>query len=403
MAHSGHINRLDGFEDVPAGMMRSFTIGQIHGVDVKVHPTFALVLLWVVYEWGGRSGGFAAVVFGLVLVGLVFGCVVLHELGHAIMAQHFGIRVHDITLVPIGGVARIEQNPTTPASEILIALAGPAVNVAIAMALLPIIALLGVARGFDSFGVYLTDPTIAAPAGLLIYLLATNVMLVLFNLLPAFPLDGGRVLRASLLRYTDRERATAIAVMIAQVIAVTLAGLGVWYKDFGLPVIAVFILVGAWAESRAVRVEAAMHRLRVGQFALWDHGGLPPDQSLSRALTGGPRDQVVTDGGKVVGMLWRHTLLHGLNGGAGSRQVADLMDTDVPIVDIDESLYAVQRLMNDMNRWAIAVTEDGVYRGIFTAERFAHIYRQLTSPAEARTATPGVVGTVHAALRALMR
>ncbi len=383
--------------------MRSFTIGQIQGIDVKVHPTFALVLLWVVYEWGGQSGGVAAVAFGLVLVALVFGCVVLHELGHAVMAMHFGIRVHDITLVPIGGVARIEHNPTTRSSEILIALAGPAVNVAITMALLPLIMLVGVSRGFDSFGVYFTDPTITAPGGLLIYLLGTNILLVLFNLLPAFPLDGGRVLRASMLGYTDRERATAIAVVVAQVMAVGLAGLGVWMKDFGLPVIAVFILVGAWAENRAVRVEAAMHRLRVGQFALWDHGGLPSDQSLNRALTGGPRDQVVTEGGQVVGMLWRHTLLHGLNGGAGTRRVADLMDPDVPTVDVNESLYAVQRLMNDMNRWAIAVTEDGVYRGIFTAERFAHIYRQLTGPGEARVATPGVVGTVHAALRGLMR
>lgn len=383
--------------------MRSFTVGQIQGIDVKVHPTFAFVPLWVIYEWGGREGGLAAVAFGLVLVGLIFGCVVLHELGHAVMAQHFGIRVHDITLVPIGGVARIEQNPTTRASEILIALAGPAVNVAIAIALLPLLVLLWVVRGVDSLGEYLTEPTITAPGGLLFYLLATNLMLVLFNLLPAFPLDGGRVLRASLLTFTDRERATAIAVVIAQVMAVALAGIGVWLMDFGLPVIAVFILVGAWAENRAVRIEAAMHRLRVGQFALWDHGGLPPDQPLNRALIGGPRDQVVTDGGRVVGMLWRHTLLHGLNGGAGSRRVADLMDPDVPIVDSNDSLYAVQRLMNDVNRWAIAVTENGVYRGIFTAERFAHIYRQLTTPAESRSAAPGLVGTVHAALRGLIR
>lgn len=384
-------------------MMRSYTVGQIHGIDVKVHPTFALVLLWVVYEWGGRSGGLGTIAFGLILVALVFGCVVLHELGHAVMAQHFGIRVHDITLVPIGGVARIEQNPTSSSSEILIALAGPAVNIAIAVALAPAVILVGLVRGFASFGSYLSEPTIAAPGGLLLYLVATNVMLVLFNLLPAFPLDGGRVLRASLLRYVDRERATAIAVVVAQVMAVGFAAAGVWLKDFGLPVIAVFILVGAWAESRAVRVEAAMHRLRVGQFALWDHGGVPPDLSINRALTGGPRDQVVTEDGRVVGMLWRHTLLHGLNGGAGGRRVADLMDTQIPIVDINESLYVVQRQMNEMNRWAIAVTEDGVYRGIFTAERFAHIYRQLTSPPEARIASAGFVGSLHAALRALIR
>lgn len=383
-------------------MMRSLTVGQIHGIDVKVHPTFGLVLLWVVYEWGGKTGGLGAVAFGLVLMTLVFACVVLHELGHAVMAQHFNIRVHDITLVPIGGVARIEQNPTVPASEILIAVAGPAVNVAIAVALAPVVILVGLVGGFDVLGTYLVEPTLAAPAGLLIYLLAMNIMLVLFNLLPAFPLDGGRVLRATLLRYTDRERATSIAVVIAQVMALLLAAVGVWLKDFGLPVIAVFILVGAWAESRAVRVEMAMHRLRVGQFALWDHGGVSPAQPLTRALTGGPRDQVVTQSGKVIGMLWRHTLLHALNGG-GDRRVGDIMDTGIPIVDVNDSLFVVQQRMNELNRWAIAVTEDGLYRGIFTAERFAHIYRQLTNPPETRIATAGFVGSVHAVLRAWIR
>jgi len=383
-------------------MMRSLTVGQIHGIDVKVHPTFGLVLLWVVYEWGGKTGGLGAVAFGLVLMTLVFACVVLHELGHAVMAQHFNIRVHDITLVPIGGVARIEQNPTVPASEILIAVAGPAVNVAIAVALAPVVILVGLVGGFDVLGTYLVEPTLAAPAGLLIYLLAMNIMLVLFNLLPAFPLDGGRVLRATLLRYTDRERATSIAVVIAQVMALLLAAVGVWLKDFGLPVIAVFILVGAWAESRAVRVEMAMHRLRVGQFALWDHGGVSPAQPLTRALTGGPRDQVVTQSGKVIGMLWRHTLLHALNGG-GDRRVGDIMDTEIPIVDVNDSLFVVQQRMNELNRWAIAVTEDGLYRGIFTAERFAHIYRQLTNPPETRIATAGFVGSVHAVLRAWIR
>ncbi len=384
-------------------MMRSFTVGQIQGIDVKVHPTFALVLVWVIWAWGNRSGGVATILFGLVLVGLVFACVLLHEFGHAAMAQHFGIKVHDITLVPIGGIARIEHNPSTSSSEILIALAGPAVNVAIAAALAPVLVLIGLVQGVDTFGTYLEEPSVAAPGGLILYLFATNLMLVLFNLLPAFPLDGGRVFRAALLGRFDRARATGIAVVVAQILAVGLAAAGVWLGDFGLPVIAIFVFVGAWAENRAVRVEAAMHRLRVGPFALWDYGGISHDQTLNRALTGGPRDQVVTDGGEVVGMLWRQTLLQGLNGGAGSRKVADIMDVDVPVVDVSVSLYEVQRLMRDLNRWAIAVTEDGVYRGIFTAERFAHIYRQLTNPPDTRTAAAGFVGSIHSTLRAILR
>lgn len=383
--------------------MRSFNVGQIHGIDLKVHPTFALVLVWVIYEWGGRSGGLGALAFGLVLVGLVFACVVLHELGHAVMAQHYGVRVHDITLVPIGGVARIEQVPSRPLSEVLIAVAGPAVNVAIAVMLAPFVVLLGLFRGFDAIGEYLSEPTITAPGGLLVYLLATNVMLVLFNLLPAFPLDGGRVLRAGLSHYLDRERATSIAVITGQVMALLFAVAGVWLRDFGLPMIAIFIVVGAWAENRAVRLEAAMRRLKVGQFALWDHGGISPAQPLTLALTGGPRDQVVTEGGRVLGMLWRHTLLHGLNGGAGDRQVGEIMDTSIPAADVNDSLFDVQQQMNDLNRWAIPVTEDGFYRGIFTAERFAHVYRQLTQPSQGRVAPVGLVGSIQSMLRAWIR
>ena len=146
------------------------------------------------------------------------------------MAQHFGIKVHDITLVPIGGIARIEQNPTTGSSEILIALAGPAVNVGIAAALAPILVLIGLVQGADTFGTYLEEPSVTAPGGLILYLFATNIVLVLFNLLPAFPLDGGRVFRAALLSRFDRARATSIAVVVAQVMAVGLAAAGVWLK-----------------------------------------------------------------------------------------------------------------------------------------------------------------------------
>jgi Zn-dependent protease len=385
-------------------MVRSFNVGRIRGIDIKVHPTFALIFFWVLYQWGG-VGGAETILFGLVLMGLVFGCVVLHELGHALMAQHYGVRVFDITLLPIGGVARVEVVPSRPMAEVLISLAGPAVNVAIVVALLPPLLLLGVLRGFSVYGDYLADPTILAPGGLLVYLTLTNILLVIFNLLPAFPMDGGRLLRAGLAHAIGRERATRIAVLVGQALAVALAVLGLWIGDYGLPLVAIFVIVAAWAEGRAVRVESAMRRLRVGQFALWDHGGIAPSQPLTMALTGGPRDQVVTDGGRVVGMLWRQSLLTGLNGGAGDRRVADVMDSDVPTADVDDSLYDVQQRMSRLNRWALPVTEGGHYRGIFTADRFLHVYRQLSAPpfrSRAATAT-GLAGTLAAALRTLAR
>src|SRR5688572_3515029 len=215
-------------------MVRSFNVGRIRGIDINVHPTFALIFIWVMYQWGG-VGGFGTVLFGLVLMALVFGCVVLHELGHALMAQQFGVRVIDITLLPIGGVARVEMVPARPRTEVLIALAGPAVNVAIAVALLPPLLLLGVVQGFAVFGDHLATPTILEPGGLLLYLVLTNVLLVVFNLLPAFPMDGGRLLRAGLSHYVGRERATRVAVWIGQGLAIALAVVGLLVGDYGLP------------------------------------------------------------------------------------------------------------------------------------------------------------------------
>ena len=383
-------------------MVRSRTIGRIRGIDINVHPTFALVLLWVFFQWGrGSSGGPGAMLFGLVLLGLVFGCVVLHELGHSFMALQHGIRVHDITLWPMGGVARIEQVPARPRAEVLIALAGPAVNVAIAVALLPPLALFGLVSGFRSPGDYLLYVTEhVSPGALLVYLFFVNVVLLLFNLLPAFPMDGGRVLRALLSKVIGRENGTRVAVIVGQVLALALIVVGLWHREYSLPLIGVFVIFTAHVEGRAVKVESAMRRLRVGQFALWDMGGIAPHHPLTYALRGGPRDVAVTEDGRVVGMLWRNQVLHGLNGGAGSRTVADVMDSNVVTADIDDSVYDVQQRMNQLNRWAIPVTEDGQYRGIFTADRFVHVYRQLSSsPLTVRT-PQGLTNTVTDVIRA---
>jgi Zn-dependent protease len=382
-------------------MVRSLTLGRIRGIDVKVHPTFAFVLLWIVYHWGlSEGGGFGSVVYGTVLLFCVFSFVLLHEFGHSVMAQHYGIRVRDITLVPFGGIARVEQIPKRPLSEALIAIAGPAINVAIAVALLPALALVGVIRGFNSPADFLTDLDRLAPAGLLVYLFLTNIMIVLFNLLPAFPMDGGRLVRAGLSAVIGRERATRIAVILGLVAAIGIAALGFWWHDYVLPLIAVFVVVAGYAEGRGVRLEEAMSRLRVGQFAVWDRGGVSADDPLTYALSGGPRDVAVTEGGRVVGMVWRQQLLYVLHGGAGNRTVGDVMDRDVVTVDVDDSVYDVQQEMQRLNCWAVPVTEDGQYRGIFTADRFIHVYRYLNAQAPDRRRLVEFAGAVSDLFRA---
>jgi Zn-dependent protease len=362
-------------------MTRSLTVARIHDIDVRLHPTIALVFLWVVIDWRrlGAGQGAVAVVFTLLLVLLMFGCVLVHEFGHAFMARQHGVRVHDVSLSAVGGVARMEQLPGESRAEMLIALAGPAANLALVTALTPIVLFIGVVSGFASLEDYALTVFSPSLAGLFTTLLYANVLIILFNMLPAFPMDGGRVFRAALSPVVGRDAATRVAVVVGEVFAATLLVFSLFViQSIILALLALFIMVVAYAEDRAVRVESAMRRLRVGQFALWDMGGIAPDQPLANALRGGPRDIAVTENGRVVGMLWRNSLLSELGKTASGRTVADVMERTPPTVDVDLPLYDVQRLMSEEDRSAVPVTEAGMYRGVFTRDRFLHVYRQVT-------------------------
>lgn len=359
-------------------MIRTFRVGRILGVDVNVHPTFALIFLFAFLEWGiGEDGGLVPFLLGCILVVLVFLSVLAHELGHCLMARQFGIQVLDITLWPFSGVARIEQMPASPRNELLIALAGPGVNLGIFMLLLPPVLLIAVLAGGDTLFPSSGLPGALEPASMLAAVAIINLALMIFNLLPAFPLDGGRMLRAAMTSSFGRPNATSVATRLGIAIAIVMIVVGIWQRDVLFPMFGVFIIFAAQAEARMVRVEDQMRRLKVGQFSLWDMGGISPSDPLTFALRGGPRDLVVTENGHVVGMLWRSQLLDGLQGGVAGRTVADVMDRSVYVADVDDSVYDVQQHMNRTQRWAIPVTEEGSYRGIFTAERFVSLYRQI--------------------------
>jgi Zn-dependent protease len=386
--------------------LHSLTVGHIGNIQIKLHPTLALIVLWVLIDHGGYGVGGAAgsLLFSLTFVALVFGCVLLHELGHAFMAMSYGVRVRDVTLSVIGGVARLDYFPARPRTEVMIALAGPAVNIAIMVALAPFLALYAVVQGVAwprGFAELLLEPSFG---GLLASLFMANVMLAGFNLLPVFPMDGGRVFRAVLSRLAGRDIGTRVAVVVGQVLAVAMAVASlVWLQNFTVPLVALFIIIIGHGEGRAVRVETAMRRMRVGQFALWDMGGIAPSQPLTYALRGGPRDVAVTDGGQVVGMLWRNNVLSALRGGSDGQTVADVMDVDVVTADVDDSVYDVQKQMSDLKRWAIPVVEDGQYRGIFTADRFVHLYRQVTPSRLSPKHVAGMTTVANSLLRLWVR
>jgi Zn-dependent protease/CBS domain-containing protein len=301
-------------------MKWSARLGAVAGIDVYVHVTFLALIPFLAAFYWSTTGTLAGVLTGLALTGMLFVCVLLHEYGHALTARRFGIRTRHITLLPIGGLALLESIPKDPRQEILVALAGPAVNLAIAG-----LAFLALAAGGPPGAPFAAELT---RMGFLPNLLAANLMLALFNLLPAFPMDGGRVLRALLSLRMDRVRATRTAATIGQALAVGLGLLGLYVNPM-LILIAVFVWIGADAEASAVEADARLARQPAARAMITAFATVPPEAPLSRAveltLAGTQKDFPVTDGERVVGVLTQGGILRGLRDHGPAAQVAAVM------------------------------------------------------------------------------
>ncbi len=231
----------------------SYSIGRVAGINIKIHVTFFLILLFGAVQWGGLSS-VAAAAFGVLIMLLLFVCVTLHELGHSLAARAFGIKVNDIVLSPLGGVAFLTRLPEKPLHELIIAAAGPLVNVAIAVALLVAGALAGVGpESVTGMASAIRQPSLST---LWLWLILANVSLVLFNLIPAFPLDGGRIFRALLALVIGNVRATRVAAMVGQFMALSLGLLALFGGNFLLLAVAVFIFFAAAQENAYVRAQA---------------------------------------------------------------------------------------------------------------------------------------------------
>jgi Zn-dependent protease len=385
--------------------MRPRTVGQFQGIDVRVHPSMVLVLLWAVYHWGySARGGLTAVTYGLVFVVALFGLVVLHELGHGLMARQFGLRVRDVTLLPFGGVAHIEQMPASPRTEAMVALAGPLTNVAIAVASLPLLVLWFLLKGYTSLNslttLRLDDPSFT---GFVVFLFLANLMLAIVNLLPAFPMDGGRVFRAAMSSVVGRDLATKAAVYTGIVFSVVIGSVALANGNLIIPVISVFLVAAAFAEGRAVRIEQQMRRLYVGQFAVWDRGGINPSEPLALAVRDGPRDIAVTSHGAVLGMIWKADLQRALQNGGLSKKAGEIMDANIVTADIGTSVFDVHTLMSHHNQWALPITEHGVYRGMFSGERLTHVHQYLRSRTPENRHVSAFTGSLSQTLRAWVR
>jgi stage IV sporulation protein FB len=309
-------------------MRWSYTIGRIRGTEIKVHVTFFLLLAYYGYLAYGEAGASAAVTETLFLV-TFFLCVLLHEFGHITMARRFGVRTPDVILLPIGGVARLERIPEEPRQELLIALAGPAVTLAIIVVLF----LAALAMG-DA--VVLRDPFLPTTP-FVVRLLVSNVFVLIFNLFPAFPLDGGRMLRALLASRLGLVRATRIAGTVGQLFAVVLGIFGLKVDAPLTMLVAFFIFVAAGTEASAVATRVAGKGLQVSQMMVTQFQTIPVHATLSHAvdllLAGEQREFPVVDNlGRTEGMLTRDNLIRGLSKRGPEATVAEAMTPSAPTV-----------------------------------------------------------------------
>ena len=343
-------------------MGKSFQLGSIAGIRLQVHWTFLLILAWVTFTSFYAGMSWTGVLMNLGFILVLFSCVLLHELGHALAARLFKIPTKDITLLPIGGVARLERMPRKPVQELVVALAGPAVNIAIALMLLafllPTVGLGGLAAVPMRSG------------GFLQQLLVINLALVAFNMLPAFPLDGGRVFRALMATVLPYATATRVAATVGQACAIGLGYLGL--TNPLLLVIAVFIFFAAAAETRQVTLLERIGDYRVRDGMIRSFQAIPSDTSIGdigpELLDSYQRDFPVIQDGRPVGMLPRDELLRAKVQGESSL-IADVMQPDVPSVEESDALVVAFERASPAGGGTLLVTEGGSLTGLLDLQQ----------------------------------
>ena len=345
-------------------MSWSINIGSIAGTAVRVHITFLLFLGWIFFATYVAEGPEAAMA-SLVFMVLLFACVLAHEFGHIFTARAFGVPTPDVTLLPIGGVARLARMPEEPREEFLIAIAGPLVNVVIAFGLV-LIAGARLKAGdlaiMDSANVSLVDR-----------LAAVNIFLALFNMIPAFPMDGGRVLRALLATRMGYVRATEIAASIGQAVAFALGFIGLFYNPL-LIFIAIFVYLAAASEAHMVAIRAMARGVPVSSAMMTQYATLTPDAPVEDAVqtllrTSQNEFPVIDHAGTLAGVLGRSDLIRALKQHGPDARVAEAMASDVPTVSYRSPLEEAFRLLQERSAPAVAVV-DGAGRlvGLVTPE-----------------------------------
>lgn len=355
-------------------MRWSLRIATVADIGIFVHWTFVLIIAWVVMVFLVQGQGILAAAEGVLFVLALFACIVLHELGHALTARRYDISTRDITLLPIGGVARLERMPEEPTQEFRVAIAGPAVNVVIALLILAGVSAAGV---WKPFGEILWIG--GSGADFLLRLMWVNLVIVGFNLLPAFPMDGGRILRSILARKLDFIQATLVAARVGQFMALGFGFLGILALNPFLILIALFVFVGAQTENYSTRMTAFIRGLQVKDAMMRRFRCLSEEDDLGVAvdqLLAGSQQEfpVWREGAGVVGLLTRRKLVEALGTRGRMERIGNIMEPDYPVVEDHESLEEVfHQMTSDGLNTLPVVGENGEVVGLLTSENVGEL------------------------------
>jgi Zn-dependent protease len=352
-------------------MKWSLRIARVAGIDIRVHVSFVLTLLLGAYQFSHHYGP-AGVGFGVVLMLALFACVTLHELGHSLVAQRFGGVVREIVLLPIGGVARLTREPVRPVHELLVAAAGPAVNVVIAAVLF-----VSLRAPFSNFGNYLqmllAEPNLLAMGG---WLLLGNVSLALFNMIPALPMDGGRVLRAVLAMLLGRQRATIIAAGVGQALALGMVAIGVLSPAPVLALIGLFVFLGAAQERDTSRSAQALSQLSAGEVCDPSAILLSPTDDLGdlvdHALRNAQSSYAVVHGTELVGVVLRDEAVAAVPRLGLRASLSEVLRRDLTAVEAETPLVELRARIVERGL-PVVVTEGRRFMGVLGMEDLARI------------------------------
>jgi len=350
-------------------MKRSLKVGSVAGIGIFLHWTFLLLVAAIFGFYYVQSQSIGAALAGLGLILAVFVCVVLHELGHALTARRFGVGTRSITLYPIGGLARLQRIPSEPMKEFWIAIGGPAVNIVIALLLT------GVLLAVD--GSFTPDVLRSPGSHTIATLMWINVALAGFNLLPAFPMDGGRILRALLAMRQDYAQATQTAANVGQAMAILFGLFGLLTFNPILLFIALFVYVGAQQESRQAMYRAFTEGTPVRQAMVTRFATLGVDDTLDDAvdqlLAGTDHDFPIVEDGRIVGLLRRKQLISALSAHDRDTRVSDVADEEFFTTEPGAPLDEVFQRMNEANCTTVPVEDDDRLVGLLTLENVGEL------------------------------